>query len=171
VENNTAALLIVGGLALILAAVILLKGRSPESGNTVHWWVIAGFSGALLLWTGGLVALAVSVDWLASNAHYIAASSLGLCILVVVGANARRHQDPDTRENDKNLLLKYRYTWIAVIMLAGAGALIGLWQTGVISLFWVEISVAFMFILFWIVQTIELWNVPESGTEGQPGVA
>ena len=171
VENNMAALLIAGGLALILAAVILLKGSGRESGKTVHWWVIAGFSGALLLWTGGLIALAVSVDWLASNAHYIAASSLGLCILVVVCANARRHQDPGTRDNDKNLLLKYRYTWIAVIMLAGAGMLIGLWQTGVISLFWVEISVAFMFILFWIVQTLELWNVPEPGTEAQQSVA
>ena len=41
-------------------------------------------------------------------------------------------------------------------MLVGACVLIGLWQAGVISLFWVEISVALMFILFWTVQTLEV---------------
>jgi uncharacterized membrane protein len=60
VENNMAALLIVGGLALILAAVILYKGRSRGAGTAERKWVFAGFSAAVLLWVGGLIALAVS---------------------------------------------------------------------------------------------------------------
>ncbi len=160
VENNMAALLIVGGLALILAAVILYKGRSSGAGTAGRKWAVAGFSAAALLWVGGLIALAVSVDWLAGNAHYIAASSLGLCILVVVGANAHRRQVRDRSANAGNLLSAYRYTWIAGVMLVGAGVLIGLWQAGVISLFWVEISVALMFILFWTVQTLEIEAQP-----------
>ena len=48
------------------------------------------------------------------------------------------------------------YTWIAGGMLVAAGVLIVLWLTNVISLFWVEILVAFLFVLFWIVQTVEL---------------
>ncbi len=41
-------------------------------------------------------------------------------------------------------------------MLVVSGALIVLWLTNAISLFWVEILLAFMFVLFWIVQTIDL---------------
>ena len=51
---------------------------------------------------------------------------------------------------------EYYYTWVAVAMLAGAAVLIALWLAGVISLFWVEIGVAFLFIAFWVAQTIEL---------------
>jgi hypothetical protein len=160
VENNMAALLIVGGLALILAAVILAKGRNEGGGTAGRKWVFAGFSAAVLLWAAGLIALAVSVDWLAGNAHYIAASSLGLCILVAVVANAHRRQERSRKTTAVNLLSAYRYTWIAGVMLVGAGVLIGLWQAGVISLFWVEISVALMFILFWTVQTLEVEAKP-----------
>jgi hypothetical protein len=162
VENNMAALLIAGGLALILAAVILYKGRNGGAGTAERKWIFAGFSVAVLLWVGGLIALATSVDWLAGNAHYIAASSLGLCILVAVVANAHRRQVRDKSTNAGNLLSAYRYTWIAGIMLGGAGVLIGLWQVGVISLFWVEISVALMFILFWTVQTFEIVAQPST---------
>jgi hypothetical protein len=48
------------------------------------------------------------------------------------------------------------YTWIAIAMLVVSGALIVLWLTNAISLFWVEILVAFLFVLFWIAQTIDL---------------
>lgn len=43
VENNMAALLIVGGLALILAGVILFKGRTGGTGTAGRRWVLAGF--------------------------------------------------------------------------------------------------------------------------------
>ena len=99
-------------------------------------------------------------DWLAGNAHYIAASCLGLCILVVVEANAYRRQERGRRTSAVNLLSAYRYTWIAAVMLVGAGVLIWLWLAGVIALFWVEISVALMFILFWTVQTLEIEAQP-----------
>ncbi len=50
-------------------------------------------------------------------------------------------------------------------MLAGAAVLIALWLAGVITLFWVEILVALLFIAFWAVQTLEL------ATDGQRTVA
>lgn len=55
---------------------------------------LAGFFAAVLVWLGGLIALVASVDWLANNAHYIAAGGLFLRILLVAGANAT-----DTRRN------------------------------------------------------------------------
>ena len=74
----------------------------------------------------GLTALAVSVDWLAGNAHYIAAGCLMLCILVVVGANAHRRQERRSGASGMKSLSAYRYTWIAGVMLVGAGVLIAL---------------------------------------------
>ena len=41
-------------------------------------------------------------------------------------------------------------------MLVLAAILIVLWANNAISLFWVEILVAFLFVAFWIVQTVEL---------------
>ncbi len=80
-----AALLIVGGLALILAGGILFKGRTARGGILRRRWVLAAFSVAVLLWLGGLAALLASVAWLADNGHYIAAGGLLLCILLVAG--------------------------------------------------------------------------------------
>lgn len=152
VENNVAALLIVGGLALILSGVILFRDKAGGRG-----WALGGFLAAGAVWVCGLVALAVSVDWLAGNAHYIAAGGLLLAILLVAGANAYRR--PDQRPTMMRALQsprQYYYTWVAIAMLVIAGILIVLWLLSAISLFWVEILVAFLFILFWTVQTIEL---------------
>ena len=159
VQDNMTALLIVGGLILILTAVILLKGKAAKRGSPGHWWVLAGFFAALLVWLGALIALAVSVDWLANNAHYIAAGGLLLSILLVAGANAHRKEKPRAGDILKGNILKspqdYRYTWVAGAMLVAAGVLIVLWLTSVISLFWVEILVALVFVLFWITQTVD----------------
>jgi hypothetical protein len=156
VENNMAALLIVGGLALILTVVILFKGKAAKRGTPGRWWVLAGSFAAAVVWLLALIALIASVDWLADNAHYIAAGGLLLSILLVAGANAhRRRQRPSAGDVPKPPRT-YLYTWIAGAMLVIAGVLIVLWLTNAISLFWVEILVAFLFILFWIVQTVDL---------------
>jgi hypothetical protein len=161
VENNVAALLIVGGLALILTLVILVKDKTAKREPSRRRWAIAGFVAAALLWLGGLIALAASVAWLADNGHYIAAGGLLLSILLVIGSNAHRRKEIKSRgvplqRNVRKLLGAYRYTLIAIAMLVIAGVLIVLWLTNAISLFWVEILVAILFIIFWIVQTIDL---------------
>jgi phosphoglycerol transferase MdoB-like AlkP superfamily enzyme len=67
------ALLAVGGLALVLAAILLFKDWTAKRGTPWRGWVLAGFFTAVLVWLGRLIALAASVHWLARNAHYIAA--------------------------------------------------------------------------------------------------
>jgi hypothetical protein len=197
VENNMAALLAVGGLALVLAAVFLFKDwtakrRTPgwrgwvvflfkdwtvKRGTPGWGWVLGGFLAAVLVWLGGLIALAASVDWLARHAHYIAASGLLLGILAVAGANVHRREEKPTlavvlRGGVLKAPRRYFYTGVAVAMLVVAGVLIVLWAAfNVISLFWVEILVAFLFVLFWIAQTIELELTarrPGSHSEDQP---
>ena len=156
VENNVVALLIVGGLALILAAIILIKDRTANSGTPDRRWALAGFLTALVVWLCGLAGLAVSVDWLAGHAHYIAAGGLLVAIIAVAAANAHRRQEKPTAKRALASPREYYYTWTAIAMLAGAAVLIALWLGGVITLFWVEILVALLFIAFWTVQTLEL---------------
>jgi hypothetical protein len=196
VENNVTTLLIVGGLVLVLAGVILFKGRKAKNGSSDRRWVWAGFSVAALLWLCGLIARVVSIDWLAGNGHTIAGLCLLACILAVAVVNAlylkerpavtvvnalrfqqrpavatadarRRMQRPSVRGALKSLPA-HRYTWIAIAMLAVAVVLIPLWLTNVISLFWVEISVAFLFVLFWVVQIVQLEREARTGVPGRP---
>ncbi|HEX7162924.1 MAG TPA: hypothetical protein VF223_17030 [Trebonia sp.] len=156
VENNVAALLIVGGLGLILSAVILVRNRRAENGTAGQGWALAGFLAALAVWLCGLAALAASVDWLADHAHYIAAAGLLLGIIAVAGANAYRRREKPALGRVLTSPREYYYTWTAIAMLAGAAILIALWLADVISLFWVEILVALLFIAFWTAQTVEL---------------
>jgi hypothetical protein len=158
VENNVAAALIVGGLALILCAVILIRSRNRGSGSQApgRGWALAGFLAILVVWLCGLVALVISVDWLVGHAHYIAAGGLLLAIFLVAGANAYRRQEKPSAMRALMSPRDYYYTWFAVAILAGAAILIVLWQTGLITLFWVEILVAMLFIAFWATQTVEL---------------
>jgi hypothetical protein len=174
VENNVAALLIVGGLALILTAVILLKDKTAKREPSGRRWAIAGFVAAALLWLGGLIALAVSVGWLADNGHYIAAGGLLLSILLVIGSNAHRSKEITSRGvplkgNPLKSPLAYRYTWIAIATLIIASISIALWLTNAISLFLVEILIASLFVLFWIVQTADLET--RSRRRGNDGIA
>jgi hypothetical protein len=187
VQNNMATLLIVGFLVLVLAGVIVVKGRTANSETPGYRWVYAGFSAAALLWLCGLIALVVSIDWLAAHGHSIAAVGLFVFILAVVVVNARRRQErpaaavadvlrrqerpavalrrlhrPSVRGALQSLRAS-RYTWIAIVMALAAAVLVPLWLTNVISLFWVEISVAGLFILFWVVQTFDLEH--EAGTQ------
>jgi len=171
VENNVAALLIVGGLGLILSAVILIRNRRAGNGTAGQGWALAGFLAALAVWLCGLAALAASVDWLAGHAHYIAAAGLLLGIIAVAGANAYRRREKPALGRVLTSAREYYYTWTAIAMLAGAAVLIALWLADVVSLFWVEILVALLFIAFWTAQTVELaTDSQERAAEGQERV-
>ena len=143
VENNMATLLVVGILALSLAGIMLFRNRTAWEETVQRPWVLAGFFAAVLLWGGGLAALVASVDWLAANGHYIAAGGLLACVLGVAVANALSRQE--------NL-----YKWVAIGMVIVSVGFILPWLFGAISLFLVEMVVAFLFVVFWGVQTAEI---------------
>jgi len=180
VENNMAALLAVGGLALVLAGVFLFKDWTAKRDAEGRKWVLAGFFAAVLVWLGGLIALAASVGWLARNGHYIATIGLLLGILAVAGANAfrleQRRAKPSGDSPGVMDVLKSaptnRYAYIAAAMLVVSVVLIVLWAINAITLFWAEISVAFLFVLFWSVQTVDVeLEAQRSGSRSgdQPG--
>jgi hypothetical protein len=74
----------------------------------------------------------------------------------VAGANAYRRKEKPSLRGALRTPREYYYTWAAIAMLAGAAVLVALWLAGVVSLFWVEILVTVLFIIFWAIQTIEL---------------
>lgn len=155
VQNNIFALLVLGALALLAALLVhlLTARRAPQGGGGVRapfWWSFAALGVFLVLM---LVAYLAFLDWLIDNAHGLAALLLLLCILGVAAVNAVRHQALPRRAG--GLLGRYRYGLVALALLAVAVVGAALWKTNVITLFWLEIAVALMFAVFWMVQTVE----------------
>jgi hypothetical protein len=149
IENNMTALLVVGVLGLVATVLLVLRYRragAPSQGPRPIRW---GFVLALLVWAAGAVAFWGYLDWFIDHAHYVAAGGLFVCIVVVALANAFRRQGriAPTRRDP--------YGWLGLLMV-GVGLVMGiLVLMHVVSLFWLETSVAFLFLVFWTVQTIE----------------
>ena len=170
VQNNMVALLAVGMLGLLAALLFFaLRDRKMLDQGDVRakkFW--RGFGAMLAVFVVGAIAFVAKVDWFIDNAHYMAALCLFICILGVAVVNAgrqrqERQEQPDLRNTASDgqkvqvseALKNHRYTWVALAMLLVAGVGIGLWISKVITLFWLEIAVALLFAVFWMVQTIE----------------
>lgn len=163
VENNMVALLALGLLGLL--ATVLFARRDSRSKRPAHsgaarFWSGFGFVAASVVWLVGLVALLTAIESVIHHGHYVAATGLFLCILVVAVVNARRHQEKQRRAASAGQplpgpLTRYRYTWIASAMVVVAVMGVGLLMAKVITLFWLEIVVALLFAVFWLVQTVE----------------
>jgi len=116
---------------------------------------------ALLVATA--VAFWTSREWFVGHAHFIAAAGLFLCIVVVVVQNIFRHRAESGVAAKPGLVGSLftpgdrgnAYVWIARLMLPVTIIVAVLWWRNVISLFWLEILVAFFFVAFWTTQTIE----------------
>lgn len=167
VENNMAALLAVGGIALILAAAILLMSGKLKRTPRDRGWILGGFIAALVIWIAGLIALAVSVSWLADHAHPIAGIGLLAMVVAVAGANAGRRGATLSVRRIAPSPWAGAYSLTAIAIVAGTVILVILWQLHAISLFWVEIVAAFLFIVFWLIQTIELERLAKADPSGR----
>jgi hypothetical protein len=169
VQDNIAALLIVGVLAIVVAFTLLAVGwKGREKAH--RWWALAEGVTALALWAGTLIAVTFYLDWALRYVHYVAAISLAACIIAVAGANAYRRKETPFRSGlSKTAMLgdpkSFLYTWLAAGMLVISIILLVLAVTDVITVFWLEIAVAAMFTIFWTAQTIQL--EVESGTAAQ----
>jgi hypothetical protein len=159
VANNVTALLVTGGVALVvLVAVLLRSGTDPRMTRThrVGTTVAAGTLVAGTAW------FALDRQGFVAAAHYVAAVGMFACIVGVVALNARSFRVTratavaPTRRDFVN-----RYAVIAVLMVLsvavmGLVALVVTWQHW---LLWVEGTLITLFAVFWLSQTQELWNV------------
>jgi hypothetical protein len=156
IENNMTALLVVGVLGLLATVLFALRYQrpagtgAPPKGLRPTWW---GFALALLVWVAGAVGFWAYLDWFIDHAHYVAAGGLFVCIVVVALANVFRRQGKVTPAT----LLARRdpYGWLGLLMVGVAVVMGVLVLVHLVSLFWLEISVTFLFLVFWTVQTVE----------------
>jgi hypothetical protein len=152
VENNTVALLVVGGLGLL--ATVLFARKDARSGDPAGgsrrqlWW---GVSAAFVVWAASGSVLWADNGWFIDNAHYLAALGLFLSLFVVAVANALRRQGALLRSPARF----DRYAWLAWLMVVTGVIMGGLVYFQVITLFWLEIVVVLLFVVLWMVQTVE----------------
>jgi hypothetical protein len=163
--NNVWALLVVGALALVLAAALAVRSGELHGANAVGLGVFAALLVAFAGWfvvSGKDLGGAKFLDL----AHYVAAIPLFGVITLVVEINARRSGE---RVGDRVLrpsVYKGAYRSIAVAMgaiIVGAVVLFFLQNSDASSvpagwLFWVEAALLLLFIVFWVLQTLDYWK-------------
>lgn len=162
VVNNIAALLAVGFVALIFAAITVRRLHRDDR------WARWGLAVAALVWLGALVwfGFGFGEGWLPREsflrfAHYGAAVPMFGLIVVVVFINGFRSQ-ATMRIAGRPVSYRSFYRVIAVVM--AVGVLVGFaWWMGTRAadnpppvIFWVEAGLLLLFGVFWGLQTWEL---------------
>ena len=172
VENNVFAVLLVGSLALVAAVIFMVldrrreqdrrrkQGRRGKQGHQFSW---PGFVAAAAVVVAGWFAFYRYRTGVVHNAHWVAALSLFACIFVVAFENARGQQVTKATGSVLRRAADF-YTWIATALLVIGVISLVAWSRHWITLFWLEIIVFFLFIAFWIAQTVEQDGMPP-GTE------
>jgi hypothetical protein len=154
VSNNVFALLVVGGVALAIAAALALRAHFADDAPLPEPAALAGFAGAGLIWIVALVLFNAAHSFFVEHAHYTAAILMFVCFWFVVVINAVEYGARYGR-----VWIIDRYGLIALIMLADAAGLgiagglgFGHW------LIWLEATQIGLFAVFWGIQSRELWG-------------
>jgi hypothetical protein len=149
VENNVAALLIAGAIALAIFLIVTWITK-PQLTRTAR----AGYLAAVAILVLATAVFVSDQDWFLGHAHNTAAVLMFTCILAAVCSNALAYGRAETRPRWPN-----PYGVIAVAMLGsavvcGIAGLVG-WRHWILA---VEIALIGLFALFWVIQTVELWH-------------
>jgi hypothetical protein len=181
VVNNMVAALALGLFGMIAALWLVLRAGNRAGSHlsrTAFWW---GLASTAAVWLCCAVTLLVSTGRFIEYAHHIAAVGLLGCLCVVALANAvgkdlkrQNKTEPDDVADALHtagralVSPKHSSTYAifarAMIVAGVVGALLLLAERllpaatreGLHTLFWVEIVVALLFILFWLFQTADL---------------
>ncbi|HKE75071.1 MAG TPA: hypothetical protein VKB57_15720 [Acidimicrobiales bacterium] len=161
VTNNVWALIIVTFAAIVLAMYLL--GRSSKEGDERRalWVQLWAFLAVLAL---GTAAFVVWPDGFRDNAHLVAAFGTFIGIVIVVALNAFHlggvsGPAPDGLE-PRQTFARTMYVLIVtamVLTMVVVGVLyrvVSGWRHGAL---WIEALLIVEFLVFWVVQTYELW--------------
>ncbi|MFS0867067.1 hypothetical protein AB3M83_06995 [Microbacterium sp. 179-B 1A2 NHS] len=165
--TGAAVWLVTVPVALAATAVLGVIARRRGEAATGTLTPTLGICGALWaavgVWFGAFPA-----SFLA-HAHYIAATAFFLLIALVAlwqaflgplrGARQLTAGDPPTRfQRAAPLAYAVVAASMSIVILVGAGILIGA-PSGGSGMFWVETSALILFAVFWIVQTVQKWDL------------
>ncbi|MEU4365485.1 hypothetical protein [Promicromonospora sp. NPDC023987] len=163
VGNNVGTLLLVGGLVLVLATWPRRRDLGSRQGADL-WltWLTWATTGTwLLAWPASFLAFA----------HYAAAILLFVCLVAVAWINGSDHavtaQALERLRGMSAAAYRVWYRWIAVVM--AVVLVVGLTTMVVLdrylpdlfpqTLFVVETVMMLTFALFWLLQTIQFWDI------------
>jgi hypothetical protein len=163
VVNNISALLALGFVALLFAALTLHRLQRGDR------WARWGFAVAVLVWLGALLWFGFTDDWAARGsflrfAHYGAAVPMFALIIVVVFINGFR-SEAKLQIAGRSVSYQPVYRTIAAVMALGVVIGFVAWLATRTDehppsvIFWVEASLLFLFGVFWALQTWEFRKV------------
>lgn len=167
IANNVTALLAVGLVALAFS---VWMGRREKQTATS----LVGLGAAAVVWLVTLVVFEADRRFFGQNAHYTAAVLLFGSIIAVVVVNALGFS-----RHTAGASLRNRYMAIAALMIAAIVCLLIADAAG--YRYWLillETALLALFGLFWVIQTLELWDYglrppppgtrPPTNTHGAP---
>lgn len=171
VNNNVLALLIAGVLGLIIWIGLVIRDQTPSANKAP---VGFGFVVVLIVVIGGVGwFLFGDRNYLACNAHNYTAIPMFCFLIAVVWGNAwayNKMENPDAGLSLRSAAqaAKNRYGVIAVTIVVLSAVFVIAGRNGFTQwVFFVECVVLISFLIFWVVQSKELWN---SGIRGAPEV-
>ncbi len=159
VTNNMPALFVTAAVVGVAAVVITRRQGGFARLSTVDR---IGAALTVVVLGGGVVWFVVARDSFIAHGHDAAAIPMFLSIVGVVWLNSRDVQTAVRQGSAPSTHARYVavYRMIAVTMLVALAATvaINLATSSTTLVFWVEVVLITLFAVFWLVQTIELWN-------------
>lgn len=172
VANNLPALLVTGGVVAVVAVALQRRERvrAPTAHGTSRWNRVGVALTATLL-GGGAVWFVADRDSFLARGHDAAAVPMFLAVVAVVWFNAQDVERTVRRQasappGGRGTMPPSRGRYVPVYRVIAVGMLGALVATVVTSLltrstslvFWVEVVLITLFAVFWVVQTVELWD-------------
>ena len=154
VADNVTALLAAGGLALVGAGVLAVVGLARGTRRRPSAAAVSGFALVTAVYAVALVVFLAARTWFVDGGHVVAAVAMFGCIFLTVCLEAVDFRSSRSARRGN------RYAWVAVLMAVAAVVHVVLvvaltWRHWALSL---ETTLILLFALFWVLQTVELWN-------------
>ncbi len=165
VGNNMPALFVTAAVVGAVAVVITLRQGGFAGLSTVER---LGAALTVVVLGGGVVWFVVARDSFVAHGHDAAAVPMFLAIIGVVWLNARDVQaavrQGSAPSTHSRYVAVYRLIAGAMLVALAATVAINLATSSTALVFWVEVVLITLFAVFWVVQTVELWNRGLRGT-------
>jgi hypothetical protein len=151
ISNNMTALLVAGGLALLMLAVLALPSVRRHERRPSRT-ALAGFAIATGLYLGTVVVFAFARTWFDAHAHDVAAVAMFSFVFLTVCVNAVHVRVTGAPRLN-------RYAVVAALMAVTVVVSVGLALAGnPYALLVLEAGLIVLFAVFWVCQTAELWD-------------
>jgi hypothetical protein len=160
IGNNMSALLVTGGVGLVIVGAVLLSKQQGNSTQRPSRTSVIGYFITLVLYVATALAFGLARGWFINYGHAVAAVTMFALVIANVWLNAINLYFTRRTATGAAPVIN-PYTVIGALMTTAAVVLtvVGLgtgWAHWKLVL---EATLIVLFGVFWVLQTIELWNV------------